>query len=173
MCELCDGLSTDDFLRQIDRHIACYGWHATIVEDDRPYRGWAYTVGLAETAAHPELVVTGMCCSGCAHSVLTALAGRVLDGDRFTAGQELVSEPSGVVVRFGRVHNAQWRTDRFGVWHAYYDRVRPDAPQGGALQVIPRNARGRWQNDPRNPRWRVDRLDLPPRGSSRRRGRPH
>ena len=55
MCLRCDGYSEDDVLRAIDLNVRVHGFHICAVEGTRP---WTYTIGVPESAGHPDLVVT-------------------------------------------------------------------------------------------------------------------
>ena len=58
MCVICDGLSQDEALFDLDFAIARHGWALQIVEPGSNDPGWTYTIGLTDFD-HPELVMVG------------------------------------------------------------------------------------------------------------------
>lgn len=164
MCFICDGGTPDELMRSIAGHIEQYGWHVSAVSDGVPGLGWAYTVGLTETFGHPELITTGMCCMECAHSTLNNVGEMVAAGSTFAPGDEVFDEGA-VRARIGAVHERHWQSGRFNTWLEYYGGRPWDPPERLALQVLTLDRRGRWQDDRRNRRWPLDRLDRAPHTS--------
>ena len=162
MCFICDGGTYDELRRKTEADIDTFGLHIVAVERSSGGVGWAYSIGLLERFAHPELVVNGACCFGCAGARLNALGEAIAGGERFEAGDaHTPSDRRAPVARFGAVHPHHWQTSLFAAWLDHYDG-RPWAPTPAALQVISRGQSGRWQDDPSNRWWRRLRLDRPP-----------
>jgi hypothetical protein len=132
MCRLCDGASWDEFLEENAMRLAVYGYFLMGVVDD-DCEPWVYTVGLMDSAAHPELIVAGPEPEACA-AVLTELAERVLAGERFAVGGK--ARAAGDPVSFGAVHPAQYENDTFNYWHEARAADVLDAPELEAVQVI-------------------------------------
>ena len=143
MCALCDGgtheeLFTNDFIR-----IAIDGFVLVGVDAPMP---WMYTIGLVQSFAHPELVMTGPGFEVSAH-LLSHTIERIRNGDRFTATSPPMS-PCDCTVAFGPVHPAQWEYGRFANWVAYYDWLGGEPPARKAIQVLWRSGDGRFPPDP-------------------------
>lgn len=66
-----------------------------------PEHSWMYTIGLGRSFGHPELVVVGAS-PPVGPDVLTELSARVVRGDRFEIGDELVTAYG--IVGIGDVH---------------------------------------------------------------------
>lgn len=162
MCFICDGGTEEEFQELVGFEIQLNGFHLQAVAGDRRRNPWAYTVGLLERFEHPELIVNGRGCLDCLSRTLSELGQRVALGEHFVMGDEATTARD-VELRFGAVHRGQWSTDRFNVWHSHYAARPWPAPEPRALQVLWRNDVGEWQDDPRSPWWRRDRLDRPPR----------
>ena len=160
MCFLCDGGTADELMREITDHIDQHGWHVMGVDGGPRGSGWAYTIGLTESFGHPELAYTGMCCFRCAHHSLNAFGARIAEGEQFATGDDIVFDGD-LLARFGPVHQRHWQAERFNMWLEFYDG-KPWRPSPCALQVIWFDRRGRWQDDRRNRRWPLDRLDRAP-----------
>src|SRR3954447_9926996 len=102
MCVLCVGRSEQELLLGQLRKVKQYGFTMIAVTGERP---WTYTIGLAQTLGHPELVVTGLpdCC---ASTVMNRLVDRIREGERFGA-ESPDTELEGWTVRFRSVHPGQ------------------------------------------------------------------
>jgi hypothetical protein len=163
MCFFCNGGSADEWARSVDRNIDDNGFTVVAVEGPglNGVGGWAYSIGLTERFDHPELVVTGGCCSACGRQLIADVASLVTAGDHFDVGDEL-SLGSRRAVRFAPVHPMQWSTDRFNAWLEHYTSKPWAWPMQCALQIVWLDKRRRWQDDQRNKRWPFDRLDRAP-----------
>jgi hypothetical protein len=133
---MCDGFSVDDVLALDAAHIAEYGFALQGVvgpggEDDG-VGSWVYTVGLLDAAEHPELIVAGASPNTSA-SVLSALAGAVLEGERFEVGDTI--DLGGAIARVGSVHEIQYELDTFATWHRLKDAGVLRAREVVAVQV--------------------------------------
>lgn len=51
---------TADPLAPVREHVASHGWHVAGILPDPGRLGWTYTIGLATTTGHPDLVVSGL-----------------------------------------------------------------------------------------------------------------
>src|ERR1700704_1719690 len=78
VCFICDGGTEEE--QQSDRlvRIAVHGFTMVQVEGTSP---WTYTIGLAPSFDHPELVVTGV--PGMAGELITDVVDRIREGQRF------------------------------------------------------------------------------------------
>lgn len=134
MCRMCDGLSLDDVLADDAAQIAEHGYVLIGVDDPDPDRSpWIYTVGLLDTAGHPELIIAGVSIDTSA-SLLSALAGSVLEGERYEAG-ETIRLPRGVA-RVGAVNEVQYELDTFNMWHNQWVEGNVQAAELEALQIL-------------------------------------
>jgi hypothetical protein len=149
------------------------GWTGMYVfgEHERQAPPWGYTIGLAERALHPELVIVGLgdCCVA---ELFDVLATRV------TAGERLDDLPEGRVTVEGHpyrvvpVRSSHWATDRFSMWLEYYGCLGAGTPPQEALQVLWPDERDRLPGDPgfdRRCRQLQIRLDRPARRRPRHR----
>jgi hypothetical protein len=164
MCDICDGMTHEEFNQRTMRCIEEYGWYITGVEDG-PELGWAYTIGLLEGFDHPELIVVGLEWPG---------SGNLLNqlGERVAAGQLLhpglaAYRPDGV--EFGAVAPDQWKAQStFAGWHGYYE-WRGGAPADPcAVQVFVSGApatRLVELDDPASDISLIRRISRPPRRS--------
>jgi hypothetical protein len=140
VCVICDGGSFEELLSDQFVRIALEGC-VMVAVDSTPE--WAYTIGLAHSFDHPELVVTGLP-SASANHVLAAVVDRVREGERFTASSPRLSLCECTTATFGMVHPGQWDSGRFAHWVRYYDWVGDEPPRREALQVL-------WDKDGRYP----------------------
>ena len=117
MCDICDGMTHDEFNERTMRGIEQYGWYITGVEDG-PGLGWAYTIGLLEGFDHPELIVAGLGWPESGH-LLNQL------GDRVAAGRLLypgLADETIEGIDFGVVAPDQWKAQStFAGWLGYYE----------------------------------------------------
>ncbi len=127
MCQICNGMTPEEQVALVGRHVATDGFALMAVEAAVP---WLYTIGLSRLS-HPELVVGGV---GPPHAqaTLDALARRVLAGERFSAGS--VIEHAGDALTFLEVHRSRLDTGLCAMWRQY-DRVHPGSGPLRALQV--------------------------------------
>lgn len=152
-----------------------FGWTCMYVFGDRKTHApaWGYTIGLAERARHPELVVVGLDDHSVA-AIFEVLATRVTTGERLDdppGGRLTIQEHPFRVVP---VHPSHWTTDRFNMWLAYYALLGEADPPQDALQVLWPDDHDQLPDDPAFERrlLRVQtRLDRPAR--PHRCDRPH
>jgi len=88
VCFKCDGMTDDEYARQIEQNLATHGWtvqHIAADGDRNP--SFAYTLGLS-LRRHPELIIFG-CAPYPAYRALEPLALAVLAGRRFDEGDDV------------------------------------------------------------------------------------
>lgn len=130
MCAICEGWTEEELLADLHKKKTLYGFTMSGVEGPT---GWAYTIGLTEAADHPELILVGVD-DEVTEAVLSIVACRILDGERFEPGDEVII--GGHRFRVGAVHPNRWADDTFNLWHDYYD-VYGDRPEPAAVQLLP------------------------------------
>lgn len=118
MCRVCEGFSIEDVVALDTAHIAEYGYGIQGVVGpgglNDGFGSWAYTVGLLDRAAHPELIVAGLPPSD-GSSLLSVLAGSVLAGERYQVG-ETIDLGEGIAT-VGAVHDLQYEIGTFSTWY--------------------------------------------------------
>lgn len=88
MCFKCDGMTDEEFVRQIEQHLTTHGWMVNHVEADGERNpSFAYTLGLS-LHGHPELIIFD-CPPYPAYRALEPLALAVLAGRRFDEGDDV------------------------------------------------------------------------------------
>lgn len=88
MCDMCGGLTDEQFSRQLEQTIQTYGWAMVYVEGDGDRNpAFGYTLGLS-LYQHPEIIVfeSDPCC---AELSLKPLAWAVMEGVEFDEGDDL------------------------------------------------------------------------------------
>ena len=100
---------------------------------DHDFCPWAYTVGLLDAAAHPELIVAGPK-HETSQLLLSMLAQSILDGERYEVGDTL--ELGRGVTRIGAVHENQYQLETFNMWHNLRAYGAVDAPELEAVQIV-------------------------------------
>ena len=126
MCLRCDGYSEDDVHNTTEMQILVHGWSVAAVEQNAP---WAYSIGVLETYAHPELVVMGVEL-GTAQSLINYVGACVRDGGGVVDHAGLQAEG----IRLVEVHERNLRSDLFRSWARYYGEL-PRA--GDFVQILP------------------------------------
>src|SRR5581483_8235974 len=86
MCDICNGKTIDELRQRRTEAIDTYGWAVQYVEGSHCSSPWAYTIGLVESFAHPELVVTSTDFKD-ALTVLNSLGDLVRQGERLSPGR--------------------------------------------------------------------------------------
>jgi hypothetical protein len=74
----CGGVNDQQLLGDV----ADYGWHVLKVLDQPDVPGWAYSVGLYQNFAHPEVIVFGQDID-LMHSMIHAIGDSVRSGKTF------------------------------------------------------------------------------------------
>ncbi|GAA1610561.1 hypothetical protein GCM10009789_76150 [Kribbella sancticallisti] len=88
MCDVCGGITNDEYLERLVTNIRAYGWTAQYIEgDDDRNPAFAYTLGLS-LQRHPELILFN-CRPEQVQRILGPVAQAVLDGRRFDEGADL------------------------------------------------------------------------------------
>jgi Domain of unknown function (DUF4262) len=127
----------DELMFGMHAKIERFGWTGMYVFGGPETRApaWGYTIGLAERARHPELVIVGLD-DHCVAALFDALANRVTAGERLDdlPGRRVMVE--GRPLQFVPVHPSHWSTDRFNMWLAYYTLLGEPDPPRDALQVL-------------------------------------
>ena len=126
MCLRCDGYTENDVHNTTEMQILVHGWSVAAVEEKRP---WAYSIGVLETYAHPELVVMGVEIK-IAHDLINYIGGCVRDGGGVLDHKGLRAEG----IRLVDVHERHLRSNLFGSWIRYYGEL-PRA--GDFMQILP------------------------------------
>ena len=136
MCDMCEGMSLDDIIERDAELIRKHGFTMVGVtangDDPHDPINWIYTVGLLDTAAHPELVIAGAPLSVGA-SLMSAFARAVLDGERFLVGDRIDLGGEFGDARVGAVDEIQYRLDTFNMWH---NLQAADVLQTDKLEVV-------------------------------------
>ena len=129
------GATWDDYLDEMRRMVAAYGFAVQAVMGDRLRCGYAYTVGLTEVG-EPELLVTGMS-QRRAHQLLHDMAHHVLHDTAPPAGVDWPLRTGAVIqcveIEVPDVHLA--------VAASLY------GPAVRALQLVWRDDHGKWPWD--------------------------
>ncbi|MFF1816727.1 DUF4262 domain-containing protein [Kribbella sp. NPDC058245] len=88
MCDVCGGITAQEYADSIEARIRTYGWTVQYVEGDGERNpGFGYTIGLTQYD-HPEIIVFDPG-SDSAYLSLEPLAWAVLAGDSFGEGDDL------------------------------------------------------------------------------------
>jgi hypothetical protein len=111
-----------------------HGWQVLLVGtgacecgddcEDGEGPAFAYTLGLGHRAGHPELVMSGLD-PGVMHGALNRLAQRVLDGQRFDAGDIVEGVLGGVPVLLERA--SATGLAETATWSGWFHRRQPEA----------------------------------------------
>jgi hypothetical protein len=129
MCEICDGATYEELFTRYAEIIRTAGFIVITVEGAR---GWSYTIGLLDSADHPELIAAGGASAPRARLV-HSLATKALGGEHFHAGDTIGLGESGIA-RVGMVHPIHFELETFAMWQNLADfgaihRHRPRAVQ--------------------------------------------
>jgi Domain of unknown function (DUF4262) len=88
MCDVCGGITNDEYLQRLVDNIRTYGWTLQFIEgDDQRSPAFAYTLGLS-LRGHPEFI-TFNCRPESVQGDLEPLIQAVLEGERFDEGADL------------------------------------------------------------------------------------
>ena len=88
MCDICGGMTDDEYSEQVATSIGTFGWCVQyVMGEDKRNPGYAYTVGLS-LHRHPEFIVFDQLAER-AYFALEPLAWAVLEGRRFDEGNDL------------------------------------------------------------------------------------
>jgi uncharacterized protein YegJ (DUF2314 family) len=138
ICSLCDPElraaqqeldAADERLLDVVRN---HGFMVFRIPPDDEGPGFAFTTGLAHRFDHPELILFGDDAES-AGAVLHDLAGQVVTGTRFAAGEQREDIFHDAIARFDGVTTEHERHHREFLGHACWFHRRADFP---ALQVV-------------------------------------
>jgi hypothetical protein len=104
---------------QVHADIATYGWHVVEVVEDDEGPGFAFTIGLHERFAHPELMVFGLPLDTM-HLMLNGAGESVRAGRTYTAGQSYDDVLEGYSCTFRPVPRRHYEA-YLGYARWYYD----------------------------------------------------
>jgi len=126
MCLRCDGYSLEEFRRHVDLTIRVNGYLTQQVADDLDDEEWTYTVGVAESWGHPDLLIV----DGPLEVQSQLVAYLVLDiRSHGRISPELLDDLDLTVVP---VHESHFASGIVGIWE---DRQSRDATNGDFLQI--------------------------------------
>jgi hypothetical protein len=113
MCDICDGATREELNAEAQMRIAVHGYTLQAVAggDIQP---WVYTIGLVDGFDHPELIIVGKSPRWSAR-VLASFADEIVAGERYDEGDQMAIDD--LTLRFGAVHEVQYRLDTFARWH--------------------------------------------------------
>lgn len=156
MCELCDGATYEEVLAREAELIRQYGFLVMTVEG---VPGWSYTIGLLDSADHPELIAVGGE-EGPRARLVHGLATKTLDGEHFHAGDRIDLGESRIATVF-MVHPIHFELEPFAMWqnladigaiHRHSPRavqiLLPDVLLDGATQPLLADPSARIGNGP-------------------------
>jgi hypothetical protein len=133
---MCEGKTLEEMLDRRAGLIRTDGFFPIAVEDRRP---WAYTIGLAETQDHPELLMAGEDLQYVGH-LIGVLGDRVIRGETFEPGD--VTTEHGHDLEFRSVHPVHLNHGLLNAWFLQYGRT-PEIPVLDVVQVVFRDDRVR------------------------------
>jgi hypothetical protein len=88
MCDICGGMTDDDYAMRIAGNIQVHGWTVQyVLGEDRRNPPFGYTLGLS-LRGHPEFIIFN-CPQDGTYKTLEPLAQAVLGGRRFDEGDDL------------------------------------------------------------------------------------
>jgi hypothetical protein len=88
MCDVCGGITNEEYRERLVTSIRTYGWTAQFIEGDGDRNpAFAYTLGLS-LRRHPELIMFN-CRPEQVKRIFGPIAQAVLDGQRFDEGADL------------------------------------------------------------------------------------
>ncbi len=116
----------------LDLTIRTFGWQLTQVSDPAPTTmlPWSYTIGLAESYGHPELMMIGLDLD-MQNTVIRKIVDPIVQTGRVDRG---FLERVGVTLV--EVHRNHLAGDWFGTWSNFYQRT---PSPGSFLQIVPPN----------------------------------
>jgi hypothetical protein len=134
---------TDPHEKIILDDVKNFGWHAVGINDD-PAGAFVYTVGLMETANHPEICIFGLR-SDSAHQLLSAMVRIIREGQPFMPGERFQDHTRNPF-RIDHV-SQEWHTRFFGyaMWHC---RHRGKIGSLQMMQVLWSDDDGRFPGEP-------------------------
>jgi hypothetical protein len=134
MCEICDGLTEQEFFEKMRARIDDHQWTLQGVEAGPHSAGWVYTIGLLDSYGNPELVLSGEDMNHDA-ALLAEIGERIERGVRVEAGDVL--DLDGYPVEFETVHASYLEHGLCACWTDYYARIGEAPGPLRVLQVVP------------------------------------
>lgn len=131
MCEMCGGMTDEEYSRRLERNILTYGWTMQYVEGDGGRNpAFGFTLGLS-LYQHPEIIVfeSDPCY---AYLSLKPLAWAVMQGAEFDEGDDLSAY-------FPPPHTAELLRFPYSAHHLYTANTmfrQPGQPPLPALQLV-------------------------------------
>jgi len=123
--------SVEELLDELADAIACDGFVVISVADDPP---WTHTIGLLDSADHPELIVAGAPLAR-AERLLDSMAKKALRGEHYHAG-DTIDLGESLVARVGMVHPIHFELDAFALWQTLADLGAIHRHHPRAVQVL-------------------------------------
>ncbi len=120
--------------------IATYGWMVMRIDEDDQGPGFAYTIGLEQSFAHPEVIVVGLRMDT-AQTVLNNVGADIRGGAAYAAGLIYTDILDAYSVTFRRVPEYQYAAYLGAARRYYAERAFR------ALQLIYPSRDGRWPWD--------------------------
>ena len=142
-----------DFQNKLKQDIQQYGCQVLHIAEEDELPPFAYSIGIHQTSAAPEVVVIGLK-QAMAHSVVNEYNTRVRAGERFVIGQRYSGFLGGHDVQIGSVHHSHY-DEYFGTAMGYYDHADFEV-----LQIIWPNTSGVWPWDEAADDWLQQRQPL-------------
>ncbi len=136
-----------------------YGLHIISVAEDEAGPGFAYSIGLFENYAHPEVIIIGLRQS-LAHTLLNNMASDIKAGKTFTAGDFHEGVLDDFLCYFGEVPRKHFH-DYVGWARWFYE-----GDNFPLLQCVYPTVAGKfpWEKDfPEDARWFCQMLTDPPK----------
>jgi hypothetical protein len=118
-----------------------YGWFINRIAEDASGPGFAYTFGLYEEFAHPEIIIFGLA-GETMHRLINDLGKQVRSGAKYSAGDRTSDLLKGYTCAFGTVNPLQYcKSCSWTVWFYESNRFR-------ALQLFWPDKRNRFPWEP-------------------------
>lgn len=152
-------IAKDEPERQAIADIEKYGLHIIAVAEDDRGPGFAYSIGLFENYAHPEIIIIGLKQS-LAHKLLNNMAFDIKKGKTFTTGEFHAEVLDDFLCYFGDVPKAHYR-DIVGWARWFYE-----GDEFPLVQCVYPTVKGKfpWESDfPEEARWFCQMLTAPPK----------
>jgi hypothetical protein len=131
MCDICDGESFEDGLVRCAEMIRVSGFMVMTVEDPG---GWSYTIGLEDSARHPEVIVVGGAQDARARFV-HGIATSALGGEHYHAG-DTIGLGDGLIARVGMVDPIHFELETFARWQDLADIGAIHRHKPRAVQIL-------------------------------------
>jgi hypothetical protein len=135
MCEICDGASDEAMFARYTELIRAFGFMVMTVDGGGgPGGGWSYTIGLLDSADHPELIVVGGEPQARALLVQGVAIG-ALDGEHYHVG-DTIDLGESRIARVGTVHPIHFELETFAIWQNLADIGAIHRHEPRAVQLL-------------------------------------